>query len=109
MEGEVENIVAKKRAFKLASSVEGVEGVMDRLRVVPSEHRGDGAILNSLTDALLQEPALTPFTLRVRRKGEAMTLHESAERRANRACRQFISQAPRRGNGLVDAWLARRD
>ncbi|NIO40399.1 MAG: BON domain-containing protein, partial [Burkholderiales bacterium] len=77
LEGEVENIVAKKRAFKLASSVEGVEGVMDRLRVVPSEHRGDGAILNSLTDALLQEPALTPFTLRVRRKGEAMTLHES--------------------------------
>lgn len=79
LEGEVENIVAKKRAFEIASQVEGVQGVMDRLTVVPSEKRGDGAIRDTLVQELLQEPVLIPCTIRVRHKGAMETVRESAE------------------------------
>jgi len=79
LSGEVENIVAKKRAFELASRVEGVQGVMDRLRVVPSEHRGDGAIRASITESLLLEPVLRNCTIRAENKGKLETLRLSTE------------------------------
>jgi len=70
LEGEVENIIAKKRAFEIASRIDGVEGVIDRLTVVPGERRGDGAVRDSFVQELLQEPALLPCTLRVHQKGK---------------------------------------
>jgi osmotically-inducible protein OsmY len=76
LSGEVEHIVAKKRAFDLASRVDGVQGVMDRLRVAPSERRGDGAIRASITESLLQEPVLKNCTIRARNKGQLETLQE---------------------------------
>ena len=79
LEGEVENIIAKKRAFEIASQVEGIQGVMDRLTVAPGERRGDGAIRDSLVQELLQEPTLLPSTIRVHHKGSAETLRESTE------------------------------
>jgi len=69
LEGEVEDIVAKKRAYEHASRIDGVQGVMDRLRVVPSEPRGDGAVRVSVAAALLQEPALLNHALRAHNKG----------------------------------------
>jgi len=69
LEGEVDNIVAKRRAFETASRVEGVDGIMDRLRVRPGESRGDGAIRTSITQALRDEPTLRDCTLIVQNKG----------------------------------------
>ncbi len=79
LEGEVENIIAKKRAFEIASQVEGVQGVIDRLTVAPSERRGDGAIRDSLIQELLREPVIIPCTIRVQHKGAMETLRESKE------------------------------
>jgi len=79
LEGEVENIVAKKRAFEIASRIDGVEGVIDRLTVTPGDRRGDGAIRDSLTQELLQEPALLPCVIRARHKGAMETVRESSE------------------------------
>jgi osmotically-inducible protein OsmY len=79
LEGEVENIIAKKRAFEIASRIDGVDGVIDRLTVVPGERRGDGAVRDSLVQELLQEPALLPCTLRVRQKGGVETVREPPE------------------------------
>ncbi len=76
LEGEVENIIAKKRAFEIASRIDGVDGIIDRLTVVPGERRGDGAVRHSLVQELLQEPALLPCTLRVRQKGKMETMRE---------------------------------
>ena len=76
LEGEVENIIAKKRAFEIASRVDGVEGVIDRLTVVPGERRGDGAVRDSFVQELLTEPALLPCTLRVHQKGNMETVRE---------------------------------
>lgn len=79
LEGEVENIIAKKRAFEIASRTEGIQGVVDRLTVAPGERRGDGAIRDSLVQELLAEPALLRCAIRVHNKGSMETLREAAE------------------------------
>jgi osmotically-inducible protein OsmY len=66
LDGEVENIIAKKLALELAAAVPGVEGIIDRLRVAPAQRMGDGAIRDHVRHALLQEPALETCTIRVR-------------------------------------------
>lgn len=80
LEGEVEHIIAKKRAFEIASRTPGVAGVMDRLRIAPAERRGDGAIRSALSDALLQEPALSPCGVEVLNKGALETLRATEDR-----------------------------
>ncbi len=79
LDGEVDSIIMKKRAFDLASRVEGVEGIMDRLRVAPSEPRGDGAIRTSLIEALLNEPVLKTCTIRVHNKGGMETVRDCGD------------------------------
>lgn len=54
LEGELEDVAAKKLALELAASVPGVDGVVDRLRVKPGERRGDGAVRDSLLRMLLE-------------------------------------------------------
>jgi osmotically-inducible protein OsmY len=76
LEGEVENVAAKKLALELAGAVEGIRGVVDRLRVVPAERRGDGAIRDSLCGFLLQEGEFRNCTVRVRAKGGVETLRD---------------------------------
>jgi osmotically-inducible protein OsmY len=77
LEGEVENIAAKKLAMELAIVVPGVTGIVDRLHVVPSERVGDGAVLDSVRNALLQEPALENCTIRLKSKGRVESVRES--------------------------------
>jgi osmotically-inducible protein OsmY len=77
LEGEVEDIAAKKLAMELAIVVAGVTGIVDRLHVVPAERVGDGAILDAVRNALLQEPALQSCTLRLKSKGKVETVRES--------------------------------
>lgn len=79
LEGEVENIIAKKRAFEIASQEDRVQGVIDRLTLVPGERRGDGAIRDSLVQELLEEPALLRCGIRAQNKGSMEILRESTE------------------------------
>jgi osmotically-inducible protein OsmY len=74
LEGEVHNIVAKRRAYECASRVDGVDGIMDRLRVRPGAARGDGAIRTSITQAILDEPTLRDCALHAWHKGIMETL-----------------------------------
>ena len=68
LEGEAENIAAKKLALELAASVPGVGGIVDRLRVVPAERMGDGAVRDHVRAALLEEPAFNNCGVAVRVK-----------------------------------------
>jgi osmotically-inducible protein OsmY len=74
LEGEVDSVITKRRAYECASRVPGVDGVMDRLHVRPSEPRGDGAIRASIVQALLGESSLRDCALHVSRKGIMETL-----------------------------------
>ena len=76
LEGEVQDIAAKKLCMELAIVVPGVTGIVDRLHVTPAARVGDGAILTAVRDVLLQEMALQDCTLRVRNKGQVETIRE---------------------------------
>jgi len=79
LEGEVENIAAKKLALEFAGAVSGVRGIVDRLRVAPSEHMGDAEIRDHVRDALLQEPALETCSIRARVKSAIEAYRELSE------------------------------
>ena len=74
LEGEMPDVAAKKLALELAGAVDGVRGVIDRLRVAPAEHKGDGAIRDVLCGFLLREPVLRNCAIRLRNKGGIDTL-----------------------------------
>lgn len=76
LEGEVEHIAAKKLGMELAIAVPGVINIVDRLRVVPAARMGDGAILDAVRDALLQEAALQNCTIAVKHKGKREIVRE---------------------------------
>jgi osmotically-inducible protein OsmY len=82
LEGDVENIAAKKLALELAGAAEGVRGVVDRLRIAVTARRGDGAVRESLCDFLLREPELLNCTIRAVAKGRVETLRDAGAARS---------------------------
>jgi osmotically-inducible protein OsmY len=78
MAGDVQDIRAKKLALELAAAVPGVDGVVDRLRVVPTRAMGDGAIRDHVRDALLQEPAFTTFAIGVQDQGRVVAVRPAS-------------------------------
>jgi osmotically-inducible protein OsmY len=77
LEGEVGDVAAKKLALELAGAVDGVRGVIDRLHVLPSERKGDGAIRDALGAFLLREPEFRQCSIRVRAKGRVETVRDA--------------------------------
>jgi osmotically-inducible protein OsmY len=77
LEGEVESVATKKLSLEHAASVDGVRGVVDRLRVMPTARRGDGAIRDSVCGFLLRSSELRNCALRVEVKGRLETLREA--------------------------------
>ncbi|HEY4708501.1 MAG TPA: BON domain-containing protein [Thermodesulfobacteriota bacterium] len=59
IEGTVEKISQKKRALLFAMGLEGISGIIDRLRVRPSVRMTDAEIRKHLYDAFTGEGALT--------------------------------------------------
>lgn len=77
LEGEVQNLTAKRVAMTLAQRVCGMEPIIDALRLVPTEPRGDGEIRDILSRSLLQQPELRNLTLRQRVRGRAEIVQEA--------------------------------
>lgn len=77
LEGEVESIAAKRVAFGLAQRVSGLQRVIDALRLVPAEPRGDGEIRDALARGLLQQPELRNCTLRQQSRGKSEMVQEA--------------------------------
>jgi osmotically-inducible protein OsmY len=63
LSGEVDGIAAKKIALELAAAPSPVSGVVDRLRVVPSERMEDGQIRDHICNALLSESAFASYSI----------------------------------------------
>lgn len=76
LQGEAEHVAAKKLALELAIAVSGVTGIVDRLHVTPATRMGDGAILDAVRDALLQESSLLNCSIQVIRKGQLETVRD---------------------------------
>lgn len=76
LEGEVADIAAKKLALEAAARVEGVGGILDRLRVAPGEQRGDGAIRDSFARRLLESAEFRNCTIRTYTNERTQMLRE---------------------------------
>jgi osmotically-inducible protein OsmY len=121
LEGEVADVAAKQLALQLASAVQGVRSVVDRLRVAPGERRGDGAVRDSASRLLLQQPELRGCSLNVRTNEKIEVLHRVAQDPAGEIELSVtdgvvvleghvISQSHRRFAGAVAWWTpGRRD
>lgn len=74
LEGEVADVAVKKLTLALAASVDGVSGIVDRLRVATGEHRGDGAVRDAMARMLLEQAEFHNCTIRVRENEHTRTL-----------------------------------
>lgn len=77
LEGEVEDIAAKKLTLVTAAETHGVQRVVDRLKVVPAEKMGDAEIRDHVCKALLEEPALERCLIHGYASGRAETVGEA--------------------------------
>ncbi|MGA9852770.1 MAG: BON domain-containing protein [Gammaproteobacteria bacterium] len=57
LEGQVANIIAKRKARRIALQLSGLSSVEDHLRLHPGEKRSGKALQDATVDALAQEPA----------------------------------------------------
>ena len=101
LEGETGSLAAKKRALEIAGAIPEVRGVVDRLHVAPVERKGDGAILDTLQSLLLEARDLKNCTLRVMRKGQALTLQEARSEDAS----GDILASVKDGVVTLDGWV----
>lgn len=85
LEGEVASVAAKKLALEIAAGVDGVRGVIDRLRVAPGERRGDGALRDAVCAYLMREPELRHCAISARNKGRSEPLRAAAAQDATGA------------------------
>jgi osmotically-inducible protein OsmY len=61
--GEVNNLLAKDRAARIAETVKGVRAVINRIEVAPSTPRSDGAIETDIENAWITDPATESFEI----------------------------------------------
>ena len=77
LEGEVESIVAKRVALVHAQRVCGSDRVIDALRLMPTEARGDGEIRDAFARGLQQQPELRNCTVRQQNRGKLELVQEA--------------------------------
>ena len=77
MAGEVEHIMAKKRALEVAAAIPGVTCIVDRIRLVPAEVMEDGELRERVCKALLSEEMLGSCALWAIVKGKPEVIREA--------------------------------
>jgi osmotically-inducible protein OsmY len=73
LSGSVDNLLAKRRAVKIAEGIRGVLGVVDRITVTPVS-RPDEDIRKDILAALLQDPATESYQVTVGVRDAVATL-----------------------------------
>jgi osmotically-inducible protein OsmY len=63
LSGDVESVAAKKLALLAAAEVHGVQRIVDRLKVMPSEKMEDAELRDHVCRVLLEEPAFEQYII----------------------------------------------
>jgi osmotically-inducible protein OsmY len=79
MEGEVEHIMAKKRALEVAAAIPGVASIVDRIHLSPAEAMADGEIRERVCKALLAEEMLGSCAIWAIVKGKPEVVREAEQ------------------------------
>lgn len=75
--GEVEHIMAKKRALEVAAAIAGVTSIVDRIHLSPAEVMADGEIRERVCKALLAEEMLGSCAIWAIVKGKSEVVREA--------------------------------
>jgi len=94
LSGSVNDILAKRRAVKIAGSVRGVLGVIDRIAVKP-ESRPDEDIRKDILMALLNDPATESYKVSVSVNDAVVTLTGKVGSMAERQLAQQVAEGVR--------------
>jgi len=73
LSGDVDTILARKRAVDLARTIKGVRAVIDKLNVTPVP-RSDGALRQDVERAMLMDPAADSYEVHVEAANGVVTL-----------------------------------
>ena len=71
LEGEVANIIVKRKARRIAMQLSGLPDIEDRLLLRPGQRRTGKALLDAVTSALSQEPAFRDLPIHAHPAQEA--------------------------------------
>jgi osmotically-inducible protein OsmY len=111
LSGSVDNILAKDRAAKIAESIRGVIGVINRVEVLPVS-RSDEAIRKDILSALMQNPATESYQVSVSVDKAIATLSGSvgsyAEQQLVEQVAKEIKGVKEVSNGVAINYLAKR-
>lgn len=80
LEAEVEQVALKKLALERAAAVEGVSGIVDRIRVRPASPMGDDEIRVHVRNALLADPNFSAVALSEVESGRTEIIRELVDR-----------------------------
>jgi osmotically-inducible protein OsmY len=64
LEGEVEHIIAKRKALRIAKQTANTVAIVDRLRLRVGSPRANKELMNAVLNALIQEPAFAQMEIR---------------------------------------------
>ncbi len=79
LKGTVDNLMAKRRAARLAEIVKGVRSVSNNIQVKPAAERSDSAIAADIRDSLLYDRATDLYDLKVKVKDNRATLNGTVQ------------------------------
>jgi osmotically-inducible protein OsmY len=98
--GEVDNVLAKERATRLAETVKGVRSVINRITVRPPEKRSDEEIQKDIKTALLRDPATESLEVNVHVQDGEVTLGGTAGSWQERELAAIVAKGVRGVTGL---------
>jgi osmotically-inducible protein OsmY len=98
LSGTADNLLAKERAARIAASIRGVRGVVDRVVVTPVS-RSDADIRKDILAGLLNDPATEAYQVAVGVKGGVATLTGSV---GSWAEKQLAARVARGVKGLKE-------
>jgi osmotically-inducible protein OsmY len=111
LSGTADNLLAKERAVKIAESIRGVRGVVDRVVVTPVS-RSDADIRKGILAGLLNDPATEAYQVAVAVKGGVATLTGTvgswAEKQLAARVAQGIKGLKEVHNDIAVNYLAKR-
>ena len=111
LSGPADNLLTKDRMVKIAESIRGVRGVIDRIAVTPVS-RPDEDIRKDILMALLQDPATDSYQVAVSVKGAVATLtgsvHSNGEKQLAGRIAKGVKGAKEVQNDVTITYLTKR-
>jgi osmotically-inducible protein OsmY len=108
LEGEVANIIVKRKARRIALQVSGLTDIEDHLHLRPGERRSGKALQDATIDALAQEPAFRDIRVYAEHRASAdneQWINASAEACIVRLDGQVGSLSHRRLAEVIAWWV----